>query len=99
MTSREEILSVFDGQTCTWENLVRTAVGVSWEDWETGSGAFAKIEKFPKLLADEIATYSKNYDVDINRALRNAVALAPKEQLPLARLVVLRLHRSGFLRG
>lgn len=97
MTSREEILSVFDGQTCTWENLVRTAVGVSWEDWETGSGAFAKIEKFPKLLADEIATYSKNYDVDINRALRNAVALAPKEQLPLARLVVLRLHRSGFL--
>lgn len=97
MSCREEILSLFDGQTLTWENLVRTAVGVSWEDWETGRGTFAKIEKFPELLADKIASYSQNYDVEINRALRNAVALAPKEQLPLARLVVLHLQRNGLL--
>ena len=98
MSSLEEILCAFDDHNCTWDSLVRTAVGVSWTEWETDSGAFGKVVRFPEMLAEKIASYSKKYDADIDRVLRNAVAAAPKDQLPLARLVVLLLIRNGLIK-
>ena len=95
MNNFQEILYTFHGGG--WVRLLRSAVGLCWVDWETDSIAFGEIYRIPELLAEKIASHSDTCDIDIARVLRNAIAEAPKDQLPLARLVVLLLIRKGLI--
>jgi retron-type reverse transcriptase len=97
MASVEDILLTFHGNTSSWHTVMRLAAGVSWEGWETDSSAFRSVAKIPEAVASKILSLSKEIGADLDRVLRNAIATAPQEELPLARLVTVVLLRDGLL--
>lgn len=97
MASVEDVLLAFHGNTSSWYTVVRLAAGVSWEGWETDSGAFRSVAKIPEAVASKILGLSKEIGADLDRVLRNAIATAPEEELPFARLVTVVLLRDGLL--
>ncbi len=78
-----------------WSSCLSIASNISWENWKERTEDFQLLEtKFDRFASDFIEL-SDNENIELERALRNAIALTSKENVPFLRLVLPRIMEAG----
>lgn len=82
-----------------WSSCLSIASNITWEEWRDRTDGFQFLEsKFDRFASDFIGL-ADNESIEPGRALRNAIALTPKENIPFLRLVLPRILEAGHGRG
>ena len=94
-----ELANAFSKDSVRWESLIKSAGAVSWTDWENRGKKSRSLINVLAKKANLLLSLAETYSKDLNTVARNAVALTSEDRLPIARLVVIKLHNDGHLSG
>jgi retron-type reverse transcriptase len=94
-----ELRRVFGETSVSWESIIKPAAAVEWSDWQNGGKYSASLNRIFEKRTKDLLSLADKSSKDLNVLVRNAVALAAKKNLPLVRLVLIKLLHDKRLKG
>ena len=94
-----EVTSLFRESAASWSNILTAATAISWRNSTSRESNTDHLLDPIKSLSSKIVSISERFDISVEIIAKNAIALAPRDELNFARLTILILFRDGILKG